>query len=141
MADPLALHASILQTLNAIADLGGRVHDGYVPDKVATDTAGYVLPYVVFFGGAGDFPSEDLADGTIDADSIIFDFQTTSVGPLSGHAAAVDAMVTKTLLNLAVGTGRVKPNPDGINQQTPIRDLNVTPARFMLPRQWRLITN
>lgn len=141
MADPLALQATILQALRNITDLSGRVHDGYVPDKVETDTAGYVLPYVVFFGGAGDFPGEDLADGTIDGDSIIFDFQTTSVGPLSGHAAAVDRDVTKALLNLKVGTGRVKPNPDGFNQQTPIRDTNVTPARFMLPRQWRLITN
>lgn len=141
MADPLTLQASILQALVAIPALNGRVHDGYVPDKVAVDSANYVLPYVVFFGGSGDYPSEDLADGTLDGDSLILDFQTTAVGPLSGHAAAVDVMVREALLNLHVGTGRVKPNPDGFNQQTPIRDTNVTPARFMLPRQWRLITN
>lgn len=141
MASPLQIHGDLLQALQAIAALNGRVHDGYVPDKVESDAAGYVLPYLVLFAGTGDFPGEDLADGTIDSDSLIFDFQTTSVGPTSQHAAGVDVEVVGALLNLRVGTGRVKPNPDGFNQQVPIRDTNITPARFMLPRQWRLYTN
>lgn len=141
MADPLALQAAILKALRGIPDLNGRVHDGHVPDKIAVDTAGYILPYVVFFGGVGEYLPERNADGTLSPDALIYDFQTTAVGPLPGHAANVARQVRGALLNLRVGTGKVIPNPDGFNQQTPIRDSNVTPARFMLPQQWRLHTN
>lgn len=141
MADPLQIRDDMLAALKALRDLNGRVHDGYVPDKIPTDTGGYVLPYVVFHGGGGDNPDEPSSDGKLDSDVLVYDFQTTSVGPSPGHAIGVDQLIKGALQNLTVGTGRIRPNPDGFNQQTPIRDPNITPARFMLPRQWRLITN
>lgn len=141
VSDPLTIHASILQILASIEALDGRVYDGYVPDAIPKDDAGFPLPYVVLFAGAGNYPDEPLVDGSIGADGLIFDFQTTAVGPLTGHAVAVASMVRATLINTRVGRGRIKPSPDGFNQQAPIRDTNITPARFFLPQQWRLQTN
>lgn len=119
---------------------GLSFYDGFVPEKVP-ETDGYVDPYVVLWAGTGDNPPELTSCGTQSTDTLIWDFQTTVVGadPDTCRRAAKD--VTTRLMNLRVGTGKVRTNPDGFNQATPILDTQTSPARFMLPLQWRLITN
>jgi hypothetical protein len=129
----------VLAALETIQGISG-VHDGYVPKKLP-ETDGYVDPYVVLWGGGGDSPPDLTADGRQNNDTLVWDFQTTAVGPTPAHCRAVDRAVQDKLTNLPVGTGRVRRNPDGFNQQAPILDTQTTPSRFMLPRQWRLITN
>jgi hypothetical protein len=138
VADPSALAATILVALRTIP--GITVYDGFVPSSVPM-TGSYINPYVVLWLGAGGDPGELTTCGVWDGDTLILDFQTTTVGANPAICRAVDAAVKDKLLNLRVGTGRVRPNPDGFNQQPPILDTQVTPARFMLPRQLRLITN
>lgn len=138
MVDPSALTGPVLASLREIP--GVAVYDGFVPQCVP-ETDGYIDPYVVLWAGAGDEPDELPADGVQDGDSITWDFQTTAVGADPGICRAVDAAVTGKLTNLPVRTGRVRRNPDGFNQQFPILDTQTSPARLMLPRQWRLITN
>jgi hypothetical protein len=114
--------------------------DGYVPEKVA-ETEGYIDPYVVLWAGLGDNPFEPTACGTHNQDTVIWDFQTTVVAADPDTCRRAAKEVKARLMNLAVGTGRVKPNPDGFNQQAPILDTQTTPSRFMLPVQWRITTN
>lgn len=138
MVDPEELVTPVAAALKAIP--GTSFHDGYVP-KALPETGAYVDPYVVLWAGTGDEPDELAACGVQDGDSIIWDFQTTSVGATPAICRAVDRDVTAALTNLPVRTGRVRRNPDGFNQAAPILDTQTSPARFMLPRQWRLITN
>lgn len=138
MVDPTELVTPVTAALEAIE--GISFHDGYVPEQLP-ETATYIDPYVVLWAGTGDEPNELTACGIQDGDSIIWDFQTTAVGASAAICRAVDRDVTAALTNLRVGTGRVRRNPDGFNQQAPILDTQTSPARFMLPRQWRLITN
>jgi hypothetical protein len=119
---------------------GITVYDGYVP-KAVPETDGYVDPYVVLWAGNPDAPDELPADGRQVDDSAIWDFQTTAVGANPDICRAVDHAVSGALTNLPVRTGHVRRNPDGFNQQPPILDTTTSPARLMLPRQWRLITN
>ena len=141
MADPLALKAQLLAVLRALPNLDGRVYDGVIVDKIPMDANRYVLPYVVLFTGTGNHPGEQYANGTTGTDGLIFDFQTNCVGPTSGHAIAVATEVRAALTNLRVGTGRVKPNPDGFEQSVPYLEETDTPVRLLLPQQWRLKTN
>ncbi|MGN7250052.1 hypothetical protein [Arthrobacter sp. SAFR-014] len=138
MVEPAALTGPVMAALETLPGLSAW--DGYVPQELP-ETGGYVDPYVVLWAGTGDEPDELTACGRQDGDSIIWDFQTTSVGATPEICRAVDYAVTGALTNLPVRTGRVRRNPDGYNQQPPILDTQTTPARFMLPRQWRLITN
>lgn len=138
MADVEACAAQVLGALGTVP--GSTAYDGYVPQAVP-ETDGYIDPYIVLWAGTGDEPNELPADGRQAGDSIIWDFQTTSVGATPAICRAVDNAVQGKLTNLAVGTGRVRRNPDGYNQQAPILDTQTTPSRFYLPRQWRLITN
>lgn len=138
MVDPSTLTGPVLAALREVP--GITVYDGFVPTSLP-ETGGYIDPYVVFWAGTGDEPDELPADGVQDGDSITWDFQTTAVGAHPGICRSVDAAVTAKLTNLAVRTGRVRRNPDGFNQQFPILDTQTSPARLMLPRQWRLITN
>ncbi|MDQ0756076.1 hypothetical protein [Arthrobacter sp. B3I4] len=138
MADPVQCAADIMAALAAVPGITG--YDGFVPVKVP-ETGGFIDPYVVLWAGTGDEPGELPADGRQTWDTIIWDFQTTAVGATPGICRAVDQAVAAVLTNLAMGTGRVRRNPDGFNQQAPILDTQTTPSRFMLPRQWRLITN
>ena len=138
MADPEACAAAVMAALAAIE--GITEYDGYVPEKVP-ETGGYIDPYVVLWAGTGDEPGELPADGRQHSDTLIWDFQTTAVGATAAICRAVDKAVTAALTNLAIGTGRVRRNPDGFNQQAPVLDTQTTPSRLMLPRQWRLITN
>jgi len=138
MVDPDSLTGPVLAALRAVP--GITVYDGAVP-KAVPETGGYVNPYVVLWAGVDDEPDELPADGRQDGDSAIWDFQTTTVGADPAICRNVAAAVNTALTNLPVRTGRVRRNPDGFNQQSPILDTQTSPARFMLPRQWRLITN
>lgn len=138
MVEPSDLTGPVRAALEAVP--GITVYDGFVPTSVP-ETDGYVDPYVVLWAPPGDEPDELPADGVQDGDSIIWDFQTTAVGADAGICRDVDAAVNTALRNLKVRTGRVRRNPDGFNRQAPILDTQTSPARLMLPRQWRLITN
>lgn len=139
MVDAQSLPSVVLAALQTIQGVSG-VHDGYVPTSVP-ETDGYVDPYIVLWAGTGDEPNELPADGRQAGDSLIWDFQTTAVGATPAHCRAVDQDIRTKLTNLPIGTGRVRRNPDGFNQQSPILDTQSTPSRFYLPRQWRAITN
>lgn len=138
MADVLTYRAETLTALRTIA--GITVYDGYVPDKVPTDAAGYILPYVVLWAGVGDeIPERDLC-GLVDLDGLRWDFQTTTVAASAGLCAQVGNVVRLTLTNLPMGSHHILPNPDGFRQEVPLLDESITPARFMLPAPWRLDT-
>jgi len=138
MVDPTALTETVLAALRTVP--GVTVYDGFVPVSVP-ETGGYPDPYVVLWAGTGDEPDEQPADGRQAGGTLIWDFQTTAVGASPAICRAVDQAAQAALTNLRAGTGRVRRNPDGFNQQAPILDTQTTPSRFMLPRQWRLITN
>ena len=138
MVDVSLLVADVDTALRTLPQI--TVFDGHVPAKVP-EMGGYVLPYVVIWAGIGDEPQEQTSCGVHSTDTLIWDFQTTTVGATADVCRRVAQDVKTALNNLPTGTGRVRPNPDGFQQQTPILDTSVTPARFMLPVQWRLITN
>lgn len=140
MADPnpLIYRAQVEAALRGIPGLG--VYDGHVPEKIPVDSGGYVRPYVVLFAGDGEgVPERDMSN-RVDLGGLRWDFQTTSVGASAAVCAAVAYDVRRAISNLELGRSHVVPNPDGFNQQTPLRDSSETPARFMLPHQWRLET-
>jgi hypothetical protein len=125
----------------ALALPGISFYDGYVPERVP-EAGGHVLPYVVLYAGDGAPVVEEVtSSGHQPTDTLVWDFQITAVGATAGVCRAVARDVRAALTNLRVGTGLVKPNPEGFNQQVPYPDTSVTPARFILPLQWRLNTN
>lgn len=138
MVDVTLLVDDVETALGTIPSIS--VFDGQVPTKVP-EAGGYILPYVVLWAGIGDNPGEQTSCGTHSTDTLIWDFQTTAVGATPDICRRVAQDTKAALTNLRSGTGRVRPNPDGFQQQTPIPDNSVSPARFMLPTQWRLITN
>lgn len=138
MADLTLLAADITEALETVA--GISVFDGQVP-KAVPEVGGFILPYAVLWLGAGDNPDEPTSCGTHNTDTLILDFQVTVVASNPAACRAVAQAVKQKLTNMPTGTGRIKPNPDGFNQQAPILDTTITPARLMLPLQWRLITN
>ena len=138
MVEISPLAAAITDKLKDIA--GITVYDGYVPRQVP-EAGGFILPYAVLWLGTGDNPDEPTSCGLHNADTLVLDFQVTVVASNTPAVRAVAEAVKQALTNLQTGKGRIKPNPDGFNQQAPILDTQTTPARFMLPLQWRLITN
>lgn len=120
---------------------GVTVYDGMVPDKVPTDAAGYVRPYITLYLGAptGDELATTVC-GTYDTDSQSHAFQTTLVGASAQHVRAVAGVVVPTLTNLRVGPGRVRPVWEQHNSSVPLPDTAVSPARYFLPLQWALTT-
>lgn len=138
MPNPVALVASIRAALVTLPNVS--VFDGQVPTRVP-EAGGFILPYIVIWAGIGDNPGELTTDGVHSDDTLIFDFQTTAVAASADICRRVAVDTKNRLTNLRAGTGRIRPNPDGFQQQTPIPDNSVTPARYMLPIQWRLITN
>lgn len=138
MADPTEIADTIIAALKTIP--GITVYDGYVPSTVPT-SGGFILPYIVLWAGAGDGTGELASCGVWDGDTLIYDFQDTVVAANPSVCRSVVKAADAKLLNLRVGTGRIRPNPDGFNQATPTLDTQTSPARFMLPRQRRLITN
>jgi len=115
-------------------------YDGDVPEKVP-QTGEYIDPYVVLWAGMGENPFEPTSCGTHDTSTTVWDFQLTVVAATADTCRRVASAVFGRVINLQVGTGRVRPNPDGFNQQSPLLDTTTSPARFMLPLQLRLITN
>ena len=138
MVDLAALVAAVTDAEAEI--LGVTNYDGHVPEDVP-ELGGYIQPYITNWFGTGSNPDETQACGTQPADSLIWDFQTTVVASNAAACRAVAQALTQKLLNLRVGTGTVRRNPDGFDQPYPIPDTQLTPARLMLPLQWRLITN
>ncbi|MGV0109833.1 hypothetical protein [Arthrobacter sp. CP30] len=138
MVDVIALRGAVQTALSTIT--GATFYDGYVPEKVPTDPAGFVLPYIVLWAGVGDeIPERDLSD-LVDLDGLRWDFQTTTVAASAGLCAQVGDVVRRKLTNLPLGSHHVLPNEDGFRQEVPILDQTITPARFMLPHPWRLET-
>ena len=140
--DATQLNNELLATLRAIPALGGRVHDGYVPDKLPVDGAGYVLPYVVVFSGiTTDLPAERDLTGLADTSVHDWSPQTTCVGPTPGHARSCAHLVSQALTNTRIGNHFLLPDSDGFRVAVPLIDDQVSPARFFLPLPWRLTTN
>jgi hypothetical protein len=138
VVDVTVLATDITTALKTVA--GISAFDGYVPAKVP-EAGGFILPYVVLWLGVGENPNEPTSDGIHSTDTLILDFQVTVVASNPAACRAVAQAVKQALTNLQTGTGRIKPNPDSFDQPKPILDTTITPARFMLPIQWRLITN
>ncbi|MDJ0321830.1 hypothetical protein [Pseudarthrobacter sp. PS3-L1] len=138
MADILTAKSLLLARLRT--DTGRTVYDGYVPEKVPQNGV-YIKPYTILWAGLGEAPNELTSDGVESQSTLIWDFQTTAVGPDANSCLQLAAADKALLTNHRAGRGIIRPNPDGYNQQTPILDASITPARFMLPLQWRLITN
>lgn len=138
-ADLAPILATVEAALRTIP--GVTVYDGYVPSELPTDASGYVLPYIVIWFGVGQNPAELPLSGLHGTDSLVLDFQTTTVGSTPAICRAVTGPAKTALTNLRAGTGVIRPNPDSFNQQSPILDSNISPARFYLPSQWRLHTN
>lgn len=138
MADPTPFPAAIEAAVLQVPGLG--FYDGHVPAAVP-ETDGFIDPYVVLWAGLGENPAELPTCGTHSDDSLIWDFQTTVVAASADTCRRAAKDVKAQLTNLVLGTGKVRPNPDGFNQQAPILDTQTTPSRFMLPLQWRAITN
>lgn len=142
MANPIVYREQVLDALRSIP--GITVFDGYVPTNIPQDPGGFIQPYVLFTAGEGGEvggvdPERDLSN-QVDLDGLIWDFQTTSVGASPGVCVAVARAVSLRMTNYPMGTSHVVPNPDGFVVPTPVRDSSETPARFMLPRPWRLAT-
>lgn len=138
MVDPHSLMKQIVTVLKTLPDI--TVYDGIVPVTLPQDGQ-YIRPYIVVWAGIGDEPEEVTAQGTKSYDSIILDFQTTAIGASSDTCRQVAQVMKGALANIRMGTGRIRTNPDGFNQQNPIPDTSESPAVFMLPIQWRLLTN
>lgn len=119
---------------------GITVYDGDVPEKVP-QVEGNVLPYFVLWSGLPDNPDEVTADGKQVGDSFIWDFQITVVASNPPACRAAARSLQMKLLNMKLGTGKVRPNPDSFKRDAPLLDTSVSPARFMLPTFWRNITN
>lgn len=140
--DATLFNEQLLAILRAIPGLGGQVFDGDVPTKLPTDGAGYIRPYVVVFSGlSADLPGERDLTGLADTSVHDWSPQTTCVGPTPAHARAVAVAVKSALTNARIGNHWLLPDPDGFRVNVPIRDNQVTPARFFLPLPWRLTTN
>jgi hypothetical protein len=139
MVDAQNASVAVVAALRSLPG-GPGVYDGFVPEKLP-ETSGFIDPYIVLWAGAGDGPGDLTADGKESLDTLIWDFQTTAVGANAAICRQLDQAIRTALVNLVVGTGRVRRNPDGFNQNVPYLDTQTSPSRFMLPRQWRLITN
>ena len=139
--DVLQLHNELMATLQAVPALAGRVYDGYVPDKLPTDNAGYILPYVVVFSGLStDLEAERDLTGLVDTTVHDWAPQTTCVGPTPGHARNCAQLVQDALTNARIGNHWLKPDNESFRVAVPLIDNQVTPARFFLPLPWRLTT-
>lgn len=138
VADPVVLHGQVLQVLDALP--GSTAYPGQVPSKLPVDSQGYVLPYIVLYAGlGGDLMDERDLSGLVDVGTRDWPFQTTCVGASSTICLAVARDVSRALTNLPVGGGFIK--PAGYDTPLPLADNQVTPARYFLPLQWRLLTN
>lgn len=138
MADTDALMPEVVTVLKTLP--GITVYDGIVPKSLPLDGQ-YIRPYVVLWAGIGGEPEEVTAQGEKSLDSTILDFQTTAVAASAEACRQVARAMKLALANRRLGTGRIRGNPDGFVAANPIPDTSESPTVFMLPIQWRLITN
>jgi hypothetical protein len=139
VVDPTPLSEAVVAALGTVT--GISVYDGLVPRDVPATAEGYVLPYAVLWAGDGNESSETTSDGNQPTDTLTWDFQVTVVASNVAACRAVAHSVKLALINLRVGTGIVRKNPDGFDESVPIPVPEVAPARYMKPIQFRLITN
>lgn len=131
---------TLLDALNQIPGLGGRVYDGDVPAQVPTDGK-WIKPYVAVWAGVGgDVPNQRDLTLLTDPEGLDWRPQTTVVGANAQVCRQAAAAVRGALANLPIGAGWLKPDDDLNRQLTPLADHTVTPARMFLPLRWRLIT-
>ncbi len=139
--DVTQLHTELMATLTAIPALGGRVYDGYVPAKLPTDGAGYILPYVLVFSGiTTDLPAERDLAGHVDKHTHDWAPQTNCVGPTPAHARTCAQLVATALTDARIGNHWIKPDSEAFRSNTPILDMQASPSRHYLPLSWRLTT-
>lgn len=137
MADPTTFPDIIRGAVASIPEVS--FYDGYVPEKLP-QTGEYIDPYVVLWATLPDNPAEITSCGTQSMDTKVWDFQLTVVGASPDTCRRVAQETLGKVVNLQVGTGNVRRNPDAF-QQAPVLDTTTSPSRFMLPLQLRLITN
>lgn len=141
MVDPIALSDELLAKLRALPDVGERIYDGYVPDKVP-EAGGYVRPYALVMSGLGtDLPAERDLSKLTDIDVLDWHPQVNAVGATARQCRQVAHQISQALTNTWIGGGWLQPDEDAFRVNTPVLDDQVTPARFFLPLPWRTITN
>ena len=139
--DATALHNQLMDALRAIPELGGRIHDGYVPNTVPVDAAGYIRPYVLVMSGIPtDIDDPDLT-GSTDLNVADWYPQTNCVGANPDHARKCAQIVSNALTDARIGNHWLKRDNETFRVSTPILDTQVTPTRHFLPLSWRLTTN
>lgn len=129
--------AALLRALRGAVE--GDVYDGYVPDAVALDAAGFIKPYVVLWMPEGDSFAETDLSGQVDLTGLRLDFATTSVAASPAACRDVAGVVRHTLTNFPLGTYHVTRSPWEAGGP-PVKDTNEKPPRYFLARQWRLDT-
>lgn len=138
--DEVTLSQELEAALLSISNLGGRVHNGYVPAKVE-EAGGFIRPYVVIFAGlAGSLPLERCLAKEVDPLLLDWTPQINCVGADAGQALAVAVDVKKKLTGLKLGNHWLKPDDDAMKLARPIPDMQVRPARFFLPVSMTLLT-
>lgn len=134
-------HEQVDTLLKAVPELGGRIHDTYVPDKVPTDPGGvYVLPYVMLASGVSNPLDDESLGGRTDLTALDWRAQTNCVGPTPGHARKVAEVVIQALTDKRVGNHWLARDSDAMRVQVPIKDADVSPPRYFMPLFWRLTT-
>lgn len=140
MVDPNALHDALIAKLEALPDIGARIYDGYVPDRVP-EVGGYIRPYALVMGGMGaDLPAERDLSRLTDVGVLDWAPQINVAAPTPTQCRQAAQQIRAALTNTWIGGGWLQPDPDAFRITTPILDNQVTPARFYLPLSWRLTT-
>jgi hypothetical protein len=137
MVDVVALHAGVLEALNAVPHITG--YDGNVPANPPADTDGYVLPYWVLWPSPGIHPAEALSPGCATGPELDWLLQVTCVGGDSIRCLQAVTLVRGALTGLTPATGAGYLRQEPVN--TPMQiDRDVTPPRHFLPLFFRCLT-
>ena len=141
MVDPNVLFAELVALLKGLRDFDDRVYDGYAPDKIPT-SGEFIKPYLLVMAGIGsDLEGERDLTQAVDQEVLDWNFQINAVGPTPSTARQAAQVVRRALTDHALGGGWIKPDGESFRNSTPVKDTQVSPARFFLPLQWRLTTN
>lgn len=132
----------VLSVLRGLSEFTGGVYDGLVPANVPTDTTGkWVKPYVCLYAGIpGDLPTQRDLTHQYDLDTSDWRPGVTVVGASAASCRDGATTVLRALANHPIGNGYLKPDAVLHAQLQPIPDTTVTPTRYYLPLQFRLIT-
>lgn len=140
LLDEVTLADELEAALRSITELGGRVHNGSVPNAVET-RGGFIRPYVVMFAGlAGDLPLEVCLAREVDRRVLNWNPQINCVGADPNQALGVAVAVKNKLTGLRIGNHWMKPDSDAFRINRPQLDTQVSPARFFLPVSMNLLT-